>query len=166
MYNLYSVFAECKKNLVNMGIPVAKAISIEPNYRAKKRYGQCVRKPNGTYSININVDLLKEVNPINALKGTVYHELLHTCPNCMNHGEQWSTYASIVNQTYGVTVKRCSSAAEKGLVEFRQAEEHYKYIITCTSCGKQYGYQRAGKAVKHPGNYRCPCGGKLVMATD
>ena len=159
MYNLNSVYSDCKRNIEAMGIPIAKEIRVSVNRRAHKRYGQC-KKERNEYSININVDLLNEQNPLSALQNTMYHELLHTCPGCMNHGEQWKKYAAKVNKITGLNIKRCSSPDEKGLNLFYQ---NAKYSVVCKECGKKWAYQRAGKVVQHPEKFKCRCGGKLAV---
>ncbi len=163
MYNLYSVFAKCKSNLESMEIPVAKVVTVEINYRAHRRWGQCKLKPNGAYAININVDLLKEANPLSALQNTIYHELLHTCPNCMNHGSTWTSYASKVNSVTGLNIKRCSTSEEKGIVERREPKRVVHYIISCQSCGASWKRQRASKVIQNIKNYKCTCGGCLKV---
>lgn len=43
----------------------------------------------------------------------------------------------------------------------------YKYIVTCTNCGKIVGrYHRAGKVVKFPSHYHCKCGGHLTVTQN
>ena len=33
----------------------------------------------------------------------------------------------------------------------------------CMSCGRSQGYKRAGKVVTEPQNYRCRCGGRIII---
>ena len=75
------------------GIPAAARIDpqVRLNTRAKKRYGRCICK-NGWYEIELSAHL------VHADSSFVYtvlaHEVLHTCPGCMNHGPLWKQYAA------------------------------------------------------------------------
>lgn len=115
MRNLNEVAYRCMEKLSAINIPFADSIAFSVNTRAKKRWGQCRRNPNGTYSINININLLKEENDIEGLENTVIHEILHTCPDCMNHGPEWKKWAKKVYDAYGYNIQRCANAYEKGI---------------------------------------------------
>lgn len=129
MRNLNSVAYDCMEKLSAINIPYSHAVAFSVNKRAKKRWGQCRRESNGTYSININVNLLKEENDIEGLENTIIHELLHTCPNCMNHGPEWKKYAKMVYDSYGYNIQRCANAYEKGIngAEKPKEPERKKY---------------------------------------
>ena len=159
MYNLNAEFDKCKSMLDAIEVPYNKGVSVSINTRAHSRFGQA-RKRQGVYSININVDLLDERNPIDMLHDTIIHELLHTCPDCMNHGEKWKQWALKVNRKYGMDIKRCTSVKDAGLQVFTGIKANW--IVKCDKCGREYVYQRAGKVVQNPEKYRCHCGGKLT----
>ena len=42
----------------------------------------------------------------------------------------------------------------------------YKYTITCSSCGAENYYSKAGKVVKNADHYQCACGGKLIVTQN
>lgn len=162
MYNLNLVLKSCENKLDNLNIPYGNVIEIVPNTRAKKRWGQCVRT-NGVYKININAGLLNENEPLEALECTVLHELLHTVNGCFNHGDKWQNLANKVNRTYGYNIKRCSSAAEKGVSDsICGSREEYKIAVKCTSCNSVWKYKRNSKTVEacRYNRAKCSCGGK------
>ena len=138
-----------------LGIPVAKNIQphVVLNSRAKKRYGRCILKDN-VYTIELSAFLL------DARLQTAYevmaHEVLHTCPNCMNHGALWKAYAAKMGERYGYSISR---TAKEPLV--REAAPKAKYILECSVCKRQFPRQKLSRAVEHPELYRCKCGGKL-----
>lgn len=160
MYNLNIEFDKCKSMLDTIEVPYDKSVTVSVNTRAHSRFGQ-TRKKMGVYSINVNVDLLDERNPVSALHNTIIHELLHTCPDCMNHGEPWKRWALRVNRKYGTNIKRTSSVQEIGLEVFTQKKANW--IVTCDKCRHEYIYQRAGKVVQHPEQFKCVCGGTLTV---
>lgn len=167
MYNLYNEFEKCESALREINIPIAEVVAVQPNSRAKSRWGQCTRKNSVDgvrYIISINTDLLNEQNPLSALHTTVCHELLHTCERCMNHGKLWAEYAKIVNDALGLNIQRVSTAEEKKMVVFSRTEYKTGYAVTCKNCGRKRIYYRAGKVVKNVNNYSCGhCNGDLFV---
>ena len=173
MKNLQKYANECVKDIKALGIDVPNIEKFVINKRAKKRFGQCVyNSKKKSYSININIDLLDDECPEKALKETLYHEIIHTLPNCMNHGKEFQKYARMVNKKYNVNVKRCSSYKEKYGAEYGkkvadrvETKRNYKYYeIICPSCNRVVAsgkYQRAPKWYAHPDFYKCVrCGCK------
>ena len=168
MKNLKHLLLRAIQECNAVGIKTGKIVDITVNTRAK-RWGQARRLPNGTYTININANLVRDSVSDKAIMDTLVHEVLHTCEGCMNHGARWKYYATIMNRAYGYNIKRCTSAEEKGLNTSAQISSA-NYAIKCESCGHVYTYQRAGKAVQLIRNYgynsgcRCACGSrKLVL---
>ena len=85
MRDLQKYAKECIIDMNKLGIVVPYIKEFKINTRAKQRFGQCRKEPDG-FSININVNLLNEEVPLSSLKETLYHEIIHTLPNCFNHG--------------------------------------------------------------------------------
>ena len=144
----------------NINIPVSN--NIDPNViintRAKGRFGQCKRH-NGQYSIEISQHLTQAEEK--HIKETLAHEVLHTCPNCMNHGLTWKAYAIKMNMYYGYEISRTNSCDNMGIVNPRI--ENARYIIVCKNCGKKLYRQRESKTIKNIERYYCKCGGKLEV---
>lgn len=147
---LWEVTIECMRELDALNIPYGKVREVTINTRAKRRWGQC-REVRGLYYISISDRLLENKD---GLKNTIIHELLHTCPNCMNHKEPWKAVASKVNKAYGYNIKRCSGAEEKGVEPVE-----YKYVFKCKKCGVEVKQMRASKFTRNPRNYKCGCCG-------
>ena len=173
MRDLQRVAMECVNDMRYLGIDVPHGITFIVNKRAKSRFGQC--SYNGftkLYTIDINVDLLDERCPMLSLKETLYHEIIHTLPNCMNHGSEFKHYAYLVNTEYGTNVTRCSSSNEKYGIEYakelkkRDEKKKKKYGVYCENCGKVRAsgmYQRMPKWYAHTENFSCSvCHGKLT----
>ncbi len=150
----------CLKEVTDAGIEYGKIEEFIVNTRAINRYGRCTRKPGGTFVIQISKYLLDERVPVNELKNTIIHEILHTCKDCFNHGNAWKNEADIMNRKYGYNISRTGSCSDFVMVV---EEEHpYKYFIKCKECGKVYKKRRKCNLIEHPGWYRCGrCGGKL-----
>ena len=151
---------DCMDKLDQIGIEYGNILEVTVNTRAKNRWGQCKKVPGG-YTININSALLDERNEEAGLINTMFHELLHSCRNCMNHGAEWKRLANKVYQAYGYNIKRTSSAADKG-VELETRNITYKYTMKCTCCGQIIQKQRMCDFVKNTWRYQCGiCKGKF-----
>lgn len=138
-------------------IDVPVSDKIEPhvvlNTRAKKRYGRCIGR-GGLYTIELSA-YLKDAST-HLVHEVIAHEVLHTCPGCMNHGALWKKYAAQMSAHYGYTIMR---TAKEPLVP--QEAPKARYVLECLSCGMQIPRQKKSRAVEHPELYRCKCGGKL-----
>lgn len=178
---LHKYLNGCLKDVVQeavaAGIPIQTVVpEVVINTRAKSFWGRCTAVGTTVYRIEVTTKLISTDEF--SIKNTLMHEVLHTCRGCMNHSRLWKAYASIVNERYGYKIKRVTSSEEKGLEEpdgeFNEAygtsdgdtghrRMPVKYIVQCTGCGKSQGYKRAGKVVTRPQNYRCRCGGRLIV---
>jgi len=91
--------------------------------------------------------------------GIILHELIHTFPDCWNHGCIFKFYRDAIEYNFGVKIPYID---EETLKQFDERMSRAKYIIRCTTCGVQSPRFRRCKVVKKPWNYRCPhCGGWL-----
>lgn len=175
MRDLNVVAIECMRELEIIGIPFGKVTEFSVNTRAKRRWGQCRKNGDGTFSINISADLLRESTEINGLKNTIIHELLHTCPDCFCHTGEWKRLADKVNRYYGYGITRCSSAEDKGLdekvikqreIEREKKRQNPKFIFRCKCCGQIVKRQRASQFTKYYHMYHCGiCNGKFEPIT-
>lgn len=166
MKNLNAIANDCITELKNIGIEPPH-ITFEVNTRAATRWGQC-KKTNGRYSISIASVLVDDKAPLNGLKSTIMHEVLHTMPNCMNHGNTWQDYADRVNKAYGYKVTRTDSYKDKGFANNPLAEAHpYKYTIKCNACGNEWNYRRSNNTIEccKRNHATCPCGARDFTVT-
>ena len=162
MKDLQELAAQCRAELASIQIPYGKVRIWSVNCRAKARWGLCKKLPDGTYEIEIAKALLQDDVDDIAVKNTVIHELLHTCPGCFKHTGRWKQYADKVNRLLPqYNIKRVTSAEEKG-VEVRRKKPEYRYILRCSSCGNEIKRQKKTAVIDHPEHYRCTCGGKLI----
>lgn len=167
------VFRDCIDELNAIEIPFGRIGAVTVNYRAKSRWGQCVRRENVygfVYSINIRAELVHPDACEKGLKETIIHEILHTCPNCFCHTGEWKRLADLVNDCYGYNVKRVASAADLGMTEFYCKHEEvkrmqWKYTVVCKKCGKVVGKrQKTCKLTTYPNRYRCGfCRGEITV---
>ena len=166
MVNLNNLLRLCMAeldaiNLVNYSKNIA---SITVNPRLSRALGRCVRK-NGVFSIELARKSVGEGVDVNFIKNIIMHELIHTMPNCWNHGPVFQNYARIINRGLGYhvsteeTIENMEAAGVKPLIKSEVA----KYVLVCRKCGKEVAYrQRWCDLTANPGNYRHGgCGGDL-----
>ena len=149
------------------GIPVSKQISrVVINNRAQKRLGACRKTVDlsgrESYTIEISGIALKcgekEIMEI------IIHELLHTCPECLNHGKKWKEYASKVHKMTGYRITSTASYENLG-IDVPETSPRTVYRIKCRNCGYIYVRKKICPLVKNPGKYRCgKCGSSLLNA--
>ena len=125
--HLHELYERAQRELDEINIPYSKKINkiLTINKRATAKYGSC-KKVSNSYQILVTQVLLGATE--DGIMNTLIHELLHTCPGCMNHGDNWKNYAYIVNKKLGYNIQRTTAREEKGL-EKRVIERNY--IITC-----------------------------------
>lgn len=160
MKNLEKLYKECLLELDAIGIQYGKIASIKENSRLTKTWGNCRRiSPRNTkwedcsYEIKISSRLLNDSVDDNAVKNTIIHEILHTCENCLNHGNTWKIQAEKVNREYPqYNIKRTTSFSEKGISE----NDEYKYIIECSTCHRKWRYRKKTKVVNMHEFLKCP----------
>lgn len=113
MKDLQELASQCRAELASLQIPYGKVKIWSINCRAKARWGLCKKLPDGTYEIEIAKTLLQDDVSDNAVKNTIVHELLHSCPGCFKHTGRWKQYAptwpvmftQYVAQKYGYSVE-------------------------------------------------------------
>jgi predicted SprT family Zn-dependent metalloprotease len=157
---------EWSEKLIGTGIPVGKVTDATINHRARKRWGQCVGRPDGTFELNFSAVLFHREVPERARASVICHELLHTVNGCANHGYKWKQYSKIVCERFGLPVKTTISAAELGIPEkYTAVSKHsYKYRIVCSKCGAEILRDRLSPLVRHPERYiHTGCGGRFRL---
>ena len=170
MKDLNKLFKECVDIVTkDCGIEIGDIISVELNYRAKGRFGQCVSCGNGRYKLNFNHLIFDDRSDENAVKETIIHEILHTCKGCHGHKGQWKTLAICVSMMTPYQITRTSSYEHFGLDRPEQCSrtKNANYVFKCEGCGQKIIRQRVSKFVKHPERYRCgKCHGRLKFVPE
>lgn len=144
-------------DLKSIGIDLTDNIyEFELSNRLKKSCGYCQEIGHNMYSdkahfkICISAPYAAKVD-VDELYDTIIHELLHSAPNCMNHGSNWLRLAEIANANLLTHVKQYYTGDEY---------DPRKYIVKCVDCDKVV-YRRANqtaiyKGIKN-GTKKCYC---------
>ena len=135
-------------------------IHIQINNRLKTTLGRIKCTENGVpYLMEISGNMIKTCSR-KTVEETVKHEWAHwysyiLTGECHGHDKVFRNICADI---------KCEHNASRNNVEYLQEkEEIYKYIVKCKGCGQEFYYHRQGNVVKNPENYRCKCGGMLVL---
>lgn len=123
--------------------------------RTDSSMGQEIRE----FEIALNPILLQfEDSDERMIKDTIAHELCHTLPGCLNHGNEFHRKAGIIKNLLGYTIdtradEETSKAASKVLFD------NAPYKVICQNCGNEIRVLRLNDMAKQCYSYRCKkCG--------
>ena len=164
MKDLRKLYNTCVMELKRINMDISNNITeVKSNGRLRTVLGKCkYNRRTGNYSIEINTCLLTDEAETQAAKETIIHELIHTCPGCMNHGYEWKRRGDRASRMLGYNVSRLTSVdvLEAQGVEVKQ--ETYKYALVCDNCNKEYKFKRLCGKLEYPSRYKCGrCNGNL-----
>ena len=157
-------------HLIALGLPVSPDICPEIRFsKATSWYGQCRQNyvyGGKRYKYVISISVYHAQSNERAIRNTLIHELIHTCPGCLNHGPKWKAYAQMVESRYGYSIRRSGGDkdTDSAIQQARQAKRagcRNRYLLVCTKCGQNFERFRKSNLVLHPEKYRCKCGGKI-----
>ena len=93
---------------------------------------------NPRYKITINKAYLQNSDP-QSVHDTIVHEVLHSIPGCMNHGEKWNYYArQFMTALPQFNISRCSNNEGFNNYLKKAMETQAKYTIICKKCGARF----------------------------
>lgn len=139
---------ECLSIIDHIGIERKNAIyTVAISNRMTKTLGYCKRiklKPL-TFQITISANHLLASDP-QEVHDTIMHEVLHSMPECMNHGPKWQMYGKMIQKFEPkYTIERLST--DPTYKQFLQSIS--KYSISCKSCGWKISYQKRTKSINY-----------------
>lgn len=163
MKNLDKLYRECVEEMKRINMDISnRIVGIKVNSRLSRSLGRCrLNRYSGSYTIEINPCMLADSVEVKTAKNTIIHELIHTCPGCMNHGYEWKRRGDRVNRMLGYNIKRESEVEGLEANGVKLKKEEYKYALECMKCGHQFKFQRWCGKLENPARWKCGCGGDL-----
>lgn len=155
------------RTLRDIGIPISDSIC--PKVRLSKAhsfFGQCIPKgahrrfPEG-YDFLIALSVFTLGNSYRSIENTLVHELLHTCPGCLNHGPQWKAHAEVVRKRLHLDIKRVhgdKTPSDIANLRAGRKKSPFRYMVYCPNCGASWKYRKAGRVVRYADKCTCACG--------
>lgn len=110
-----------------------KYVAVINRRKGTKRIGCCSKIGPNTYEIQLTEKYLRACSS-DEVHNTIMHEVIHSAPNCMNHGTAWQNLAYRVNQRYEfTTIKRLSNDSTALQIARSQA----RYFLWCPKCSNR-----------------------------
>ena len=160
---LVATHLKCSALVKSLGIPVRdNKVVLSTNMSSS--YGLCCCKRKGTPPFTIKIaDKLLKFGTQKSLECTIYHELLHTCEDCFNHGKLWKVYAKYISSfdSSGLPITRLVNAEDEIEYNLDTVRYYGYYAVQCIDCGHVWVYKSECETIKNPQRYKCSCGGIL-----
>ena len=151
--NLQEIYNICLKECHNANIPIKDKNIIDigiVDCNLVNYFGICISQTKvDDFIIFVRSDLMDESCPINELKETIIHELIHTCDGCWKHTKTWMKYARILNTKYGYEL---TTSKDKDTVFHKEKPILHRFV--CPKCSSIYN-MRSENSIPNS-YYVCP----------
>lgn len=150
--NCYSLFVP--PTIVKITITKARSYWAQIKYVRKNCYELRVS--------NVFNEIKNEQSFHNRLMSCMIHELIHTLPECWNHGKSFKTIANIVNKYHPEFNIQTATIVKD--VDIKESVLIIRYVVKCNNCGAESKYTRKPKIWQFLETdsipYYCRCCGK------
>lgn len=171
--DMQNLFEKCKRDLVAIGIQYGNITSFVVKDLEPNAYGltKTISHEDGSAESEIFISpiYLEESIPIGSLKGTIFHELLHTVEGCPGSGHEgkWLALAKKVEKAYPGCRVVTKTFRDYGIPEDAVlsycSKRKLKFVLRCDRCGGLFFFPHLRKEVCNCRNFKCPCGGRKVF---
>lgn len=134
-------------------------------FKSTVSFGRCGRgRKSGEVVYTVKVNEIFFSAPLNTewglLRNTLVHEIVHTLPECFNHGDSFQMWAARLNHRYGLDIS--TREDEEGSRKFEDAQfPTIKNIMACPVCGEYFLYSKTTQYVRRAALgqkvYSCGC---------
>ena len=93
---------EACNNLMSLGYDVGNIVDLKISSRYRRAWAKCYMKPNRQFVIGLSSELLKA--PTSSVRDVIYHEVIHTCKGCFNHGINFKRAMDKCNIKFGTNI--------------------------------------------------------------
>jgi hypothetical protein len=139
---LKEMLYECAIDMINAGLPIQteKTTGI---YIQKVEDAQAIcafgQSENGdlNFSIIIDEEFANHMNDrvvLENVKNSIYHELLHTCPDCEDHNPNWLAVAIECDEKLGTKTR----TRQDDEIYYNQAQGMATATYECEHCGFRF----------------------------
>ncbi len=160
----------CVERCKAINIPINTNLEFQMD-SAERRNGFC--QHNRFTGIDL-ISISKHLTDIKEIENTIFHELLHTCPGCNNHGYVWQKYGRQIERAYGQHIQRLN-AKKRELVDVRHSRRKYftyeEYLnnkdilqaFTREGETKPIWFCKKGSKTAYDLEYNCTSHGKKIV---
>ena len=129
MRNLQQIADECIKRLKDIDIPIQDDKIVDIAFSRIRGLGRCLQTTDGEYLIKVSSMYENEDIDLNEFYATIIHELIHTCKDCMNHGDKWLQYAHMADLAYGYGI-----VGYKTIYDIKHTDKTVLGRMECMNC--------------------------------
>lgn len=161
MRNIQQIADECIKKLKDIDIPIQDDKIIDIDFYKTRSLGRCLKTTDDRYLIKVSSMYENEDIDLNELYATVIHELIHTCKDCMHHGDKWLQYAHMADSVYGYGI-----VGYKTFYDIRHTEKPVLGRMECMNCIGYWDVRepKSWKQIKNGEKYYCGwCGCEMRL---
>lgn len=136
--------------------------------RARYYYGQVrYNRKSHTYALRVSRPIFSSFDSAEHMRkkltNTLIHELIHTCPGCLNHGVNFKRRCLQLHQLTGIEVERATAFEDiEGLdaAALRAQKRQARYEVYCPHCQRVIAERtKYSKVCSQLSRYRCSkCG--------
>jgi hypothetical protein len=152
-------YVKCVSNLKRIGVPVQDDCIIDVVLRQlPKTQACCYYKTDETnkmiFLLSFDeklVEHIEDVEVVNNFENSMYHELIHTCPDAQNHNDIWLKWANLCDEKLNTKTKRfCEdniyyNTTHNDVITYKCDECGHEYCTTimfendifCEICGRK-----------------------------
>ena len=100
---MYDMLIEARTNLESLGYNVGDLIDFDISNRYRRAWAKCYKKGYRQFTIILSGQLFKAIS--SSVRDTIYHEVIHTCEGCFNHGPNFKYAANECNMKFGTNIR-------------------------------------------------------------
>lgn len=124
-WELEKIAEKCMSELRKLGIPIGNSINVKV---CRNRFvtGWLAEGQKGSFDLYIPNIYRSPRYGLEEIKTVIFHQLLHSAGNCMNHGETWANYAGKVDREYGCHILDQASLELKSIANWETGSKGTK----------------------------------------
>lgn len=150
-----------------LGANPGEVVEIKWNNRFTKVLGRTTRKRDFTKP-GVQYKFILEFNQkyfryedTDQVRNTIWHECIHLCDGCFDHGKKFKTIAEHLNFAFGTNIERVNTNASKYSAQLAFEKPKIKHEIYCNDCGRYLGSyknvtQKVMDIARKTNKYICP----------
>ena len=145
------IFTKVVADAKAVGVPHGPVVGLEVRHR-RNEVGLCIPRGDGFVIAFSEVYATLDDDEV---ADTLMHELIHTCPHCLNHGQIFHKWAGLVNHLKGYHVTTKARGAAYQAARHADVVAKHDLVVLACPCGCRLEVSRNRAVAKRPGNYLC-----------
>lgn len=129
-------FKDLEKKGIHCPVPYSKISPHVGFTRGTKNWGRCsIKAHTGNINILVGRKFLSGYLSHESLRSTLIHEIIHTLPDCQNHGPDFQYWARLLSREMNTDIGTYANN-EESVQGTRGCFEESKNVLVCVDCGE------------------------------